>query len=158
MHTPTTQMRTARELEPPALDEGLASIERVPFARRRPQRGVPGVLVAAAAALARAGRTWPASCDRAAPHLVFDWNPDGERMQLEAAVARVSGRCRPRRALRSARTPGGAPICWCRPPLPALPLIFAREAGVDLSRSVLIGTEPAHRTLATALGARYLQV
>jgi histidinol phosphatase-like enzyme len=54
--------------------------------------------------------------------------------------------------------PGGAPICWCRPPLPALPVTFARERGVDLARSVLIGIGAAHRTLATALGTRYLQV
>jgi histidinol phosphatase-like enzyme len=51
---------------------------------------------------------------------------------------------------------GGPPICWCRPPLPGLPLAFARAHGVDPARSILVGTSAAHRTLAAALGARYV--
>ena len=53
---------------------------------------------------------------------------------------------------------GGPPTCWCRPPLPGLPLAFARSHGIDPARSILVGTSPAHRTLATTLGARYLAV
>jgi histidinol phosphatase-like enzyme len=53
---------------------------------------------------------------------------------------------------------GGPPACWCRPPLPGLPLTFARRAGVDPARSVLIGVSPAHRTLAAALGSTYVGV
>jgi hypothetical protein len=41
--------------------------------------------------------------------------------------------------------------------LPGLVLAFAREHGVDPARSVLAGTGPAHRSLAAALGARYLE-
>jgi hypothetical protein len=39
-----------------------------------------------------------------------------------------------------------------------LPLAFAREHGVDASRSTLVGTGPAHRALAGALGAGYVAV
>ena len=53
---------------------------------------------------------------------------------------------------------GGPPTCWCRPPLPGLPLAFARRHGVDPARSVLVGSAPAHKTLATTLGARYVPV
>ena len=70
--TPTQQMRALRELEPPADDEGFASVERVPFARAR-REGLPGVFVAAAAA----GRFRPEALDSTAPHLLFDWRPDG---------------------------------------------------------------------------------
>jgi hypothetical protein len=35
-------------------------------------------------------------------------------------------------------------------------LAFARRHGVGLAQSVVIGTGPAHLTLATTLGARYL--
>jgi hypothetical protein len=52
----------------------------------------------------------------------------------------------------------GPPTCWCRPPLPGLPLTFARAHGIDPSSSIVIGTGPAHRTLANALGAWYVQV
>jgi histidinol phosphatase-like enzyme len=53
---------------------------------------------------------------------------------------------------------GGPPRCWCRPPLPGLPLAFARAHGLDPARSILIGTSSAHRTLAAALGASYVSV
>ena len=53
---------------------------------------------------------------------------------------------------------GGPPICWCRPPLPGLPLAFARRHGVDPGRSLLAGTSTAHRALATALGSTYVDV
>jgi histidinol phosphatase-like enzyme len=52
----------------------------------------------------------------------------------------------------------GPPVCWCRPPLPGLPLAFARAHQVDPLRSTLVGTGPAHRTLAATLGSRYIQV
>jgi hypothetical protein len=38
-----------------------------------------------------------------------------------------------------------------------LPLAFARAHGIDPSRSVLVGAGPAHRTLSTTLGARYIE-
>jgi aryl-alcohol dehydrogenase-like predicted oxidoreductase len=152
---PTSQMRAFRELEPPSLDEGFAHVEHVPFLRT-PSTGRTGVFVAARALV---GPGWEQSVeDRDAPHLVFDWNPDGGSAALDDAVARlaaavsgpVDGALCPHAA--------GPPTCWCRPPLPGLPLAFARAHGVDPSRSVLVGTGPAHKTLATTLGARYIRV
>ena len=35
VHAPTSQMRTVRELEPPAADEGFAGVEQVAFSRER---------------------------------------------------------------------------------------------------------------------------
>jgi aryl-alcohol dehydrogenase-like predicted oxidoreductase/predicted kinase len=156
VHTPTTQMRTVRELEPPSEDEGFAAIERVPFERApSSERTRAGVFVAAAA-LKQPG--WQeALAGRDAPHLVFDWNSDGDAAELEAAVAQLSAEVA---TVESALCPhpGGPPTCWCRPPLPGLPLAFARARGIDAARSLLIGTGPAHRTLATALGARFTAV
>jgi aryl-alcohol dehydrogenase-like predicted oxidoreductase len=159
VHAPTSQMRTQRELEPPSTDEGFAGVEQIPFARTPPsQQGRVGVFVAAPA-LGRPG--WEDALEqdnRDAPHLVFDWSPDGRPDQLADVAARlsrvVSG------PVESALCPhaGGPPKCWCRPPLPGLPLAFARAHRVDPSRSVLVGMSPAHRTLATTLGARYIAV
>jgi len=150
MLTPTSQMRTFRELEPPALDEGFAEIECRPFVRESPSRSRAAVFVAAGA-VERA----LAIADDGEPRLVFDWNPDGDAHALDAAVGRLSagvsglvkGSLCPHEA--------GPPRCWCRPPLPGLPLAFARAHDVDVTRSVVVGTGPAHRTLANALGARY---
>jgi hypothetical protein len=136
-------MRTFRELEPPSDDEGFAAVERVPF-ERAARSGRPGVFVAAAA-LNSTDWTDP---DPTAPHLVFDWRPDGEagdlaELPMEHAICPHGG---------------GPPRCWCRPPLPGLPLAFARRHDVDPARSTLVGTSSAHRTLANTLGARYVAV
>jgi hypothetical protein len=150
-------MRTLRELEPPSADEGFAGVERLPFERKPPDgRAQPGVFVAAAALRQPGWEQALAERDRHAPHLVFDWSPEGSPEALAADAARlgaeVSG------VVESALCPhaGGPPTCWCRPPLPGLPLAFAQRHGVELSRSTLIGTAPAHRTLATTLGAGYV--
>ena len=140
---PTSQMRTFRELEPPSDDEGFAAVAKVPF-ERAARSGRPGVFVAAAA-LSSDDWTDP---DPTAPHLVFDWRPDGDanhlaELPMEHAICPHGG---------------GPPGCWCRPPLPGLPLAFARNHDVDPARSTLVGTSRAHRTLANTLGARYVAV
>jgi aryl-alcohol dehydrogenase-like predicted oxidoreductase len=153
--TPTSQMRALRELEPPSADEGFAAIERVPF-ERAAGTGRPGVLVASAAVGRPGWERTLARLDPAAPHLVFDWRPHGSPDDLAEAAAllaaAVSG------PVERAVCPhgGGPPSCWCRPPLPGLALTFARAHGADPACSTVVGTSPAHRTLATALGARYL--
>jgi aryl-alcohol dehydrogenase-like predicted oxidoreductase/predicted kinase len=159
VHAPTSQMRTLRELEPPAADEGFAEVEQVPFVRAPPSDpGRAGVFVGAAA-LKQAG--WKDAIeqgDRRAPHLVFDWSPGGTVDDLAAVAADLESEVSGPVESALCPHPAGPPTCWCRPPLPGLPLAFARTHGVDPSRSTLIGTSPAHRTLATTLGARYVAV
>jgi aryl-alcohol dehydrogenase-like predicted oxidoreductase len=156
---PTSQMRTVRELEPPGLDEGFAGVEEVAFTRAAARvPGGVGVLVAAPVLQLPGWEKVMAAADPAAPHLVFDWRPEGTPDDLDAAVGRlrdvVSGEVS--RAL--CPHGGGPPRCWCRPPLPGLALEFAATHGVDLTRSMVVGSGPAHRTLANALGARHIPV
>jgi hypothetical protein len=89
---------------------------------------------------------------------VFDWRPDGAPDELADRVAALSATVVG--PVDSAICPhgGGAPTCWCRPPLPGLPLAFARAHRVDLGRSTVIGTTSTHRTLATTLGAHFMPV
>jgi aryl-alcohol dehydrogenase-like predicted oxidoreductase/predicted kinase len=156
---PTSQMRALRELEPPSLDEGWAGVEQVPFARMRltPAAGV-GVFVAAAVLTKPGWKDALTQADPGAPHLVFDWRPDGTADALGPIVAGVAAEVSGH--VEGALCPhaAGPPICWCRPPLPGLPLAFARAHQVDPSQSILIGVGPAHRTLAATLGARYVNV
>ena len=134
---PTAQLRAVRQFESPADDEGFAALERVPF-RREPAPGGPGVFVAADAVPGFRVE------DPSVPHLVFGWHvPDG--VALPGAV------------VASCPHPGGPPSCWCRPPLPGLVLAFCHRHGVDPARSVLVGTSPAHRALAAAVGARFIR-
>ena len=153
---PTRQMRAFRELEPPSADEGFAEVDHVPFARTAPPEGARSGAFVAAAALRNPG--WEnalASGDLASPHLVFDWRPLSGVADLDDAVATVAAVVSGPVEAALCSHPGGPPTCWCRPPLPGLPLAFARKHGVDPSRSLVVGASPAHRTLANALDARY---
>ncbi len=157
--TPTSQMRALRELEPPSADEGFASLEVIPFARAKPPRPARGAVFVAAAVLRHAGweRVLRAG-DPDAPHLLFHWSPGGAPDALAPWVARltavisgpVTGALCPHAA--------GPPSCWCRPPLPGLPLAFARANDLAPANSILVGNGAAHRTLAATLGARYVSV
>lgn len=153
---PTSQMRALRQLEPPSADEGFVAVERAPFARAA-RGGRTGVFVAASVVDAPNWQTGVEAADPSAPHLVFDWRPDGSPKDLAGAVATLSGMVSA--PVEGAVCPhgGGPPICWCRPPLPGLPLAFARAHDLDPARSTLVGTTATHRTLAATLGARYVE-
>lgn len=155
---PTSQMRLVRDLEPPSLDEGFAAVERVAFVRT-PSLGDTAGVVVAAAAIKRTG--WKRALDpgqRDLPHLVFDWVPGGAADVMDAAVAQLAAAVDGPVQSALCTHDAGPPQCWCRPPLPGLPLAFARTHAIDLTRSRVIGVGPAHRTLATTLGAEYVQV
>src|SRR5215203_7384410 len=155
---PTSQMRALRELEPPAVDEGFATVEQLSFAREPAKCSRAGVLVAAAAVTAPRFAEALEQIDAEAPCLVFDWNADGSGYAVSAAAAVLETKVRG--PVESALCPhgGGPPKCWCRPPLPGLALAFARAHKVAPARSLLVGTGTAHRTLARTLGARYVEV
>jgi aryl-alcohol dehydrogenase-like predicted oxidoreductase len=156
---PTRQMRALRELEKPSADEGFAVVEVVPFERAdRPRAANAGVLVAAAAVGVDRWQTALADASPASPHLVFDWRPDGDAAELAPLVDAVSKLVTGPVDAAVCPHPGGPPVCWCRPPLPGLALVFARAHGVDLSRSVVVGTSPVQRTLANTLGARCVTI
>jgi aryl-alcohol dehydrogenase-like predicted oxidoreductase/predicted kinase len=159
MLTPTAQMRAVRALEPPAADEGFAVVERVEFVRAAAPAGARSGVFVAAAAVGRPGVVDAiAPAGAASAHLVFDWQPDARGDVLAAALAAVADVVSGPVEGALCPHPGGPPRCWCRPPLPGLPLAFAAAHGVDPARSLLVGTGPAHRTMASALGARYVAV
>ncbi len=153
---PTSQMRALRELEPPADDEGFAGVERVPFARaagfRTSQRGcLRRGRRDEGAELARRGGTRPTLLR---PISSSTGCPGGAADALAESAERLGAAVSGPVESALCAHPGGPPTCWCRPPLPGLPLAFARAHEVDPARSTLIGTSTAHRTLATTLGAR----
>jgi hypothetical protein len=156
IHAPTTQMRTFRQLEPPADDEGFANVERVEF--ERASNGANAGVFVAAPVLRQPG--WEeaiARGDLAAPHLVYDWSPEGDAAALAALAAALAERVSGPVETALCPHPAGPPVCWCRPPLPGLALAFARVHDIDPARSALVGNAPAHRTLATTLGARFVE-
>lgn len=159
MISPTAQMRALRELEPPMAGEGFTDIERVPFVREpAPPGGSRGLFIAASAAV-HSGFAGALQAEEAyAPCLVFDWQRDGDSTLLDRAVA-VVRRVSPATVDASlCAHPAGPPVCWCRPHLLGLVLLFARNRGIDVSSSVLVGTSSTHRSMAGTLGCRYIGV
>jgi aryl-alcohol dehydrogenase-like predicted oxidoreductase/predicted kinase len=155
---PSSQMRALRELEPPSMDEGFSAIETVPFARAWTGRGRSGVFVGAAATTSCDIVQALAAADQGAPHLLFDWTPDRNSDSLRSAAVRIADSANGPVEVAVCPHPAGPPICWCRPPLPGLPLAFAFAHSIDPARSILIGCSRAHRTLASTLGAGYIPV
>jgi aryl-alcohol dehydrogenase-like predicted oxidoreductase len=154
---PTSQMRALRELEPPSDDEGFADVRRLPFERApNPARTRPGLFVARAVLRQTDWQETLPEIVPGTPVFLFDWSPDGRERELDSDGTRLAAALDAEVETALCPHGGGPPICWCRPPLPGLPLAFARAHAVDPAASALAGTSPAHRTLAEALGARYV--
>jgi aryl-alcohol dehydrogenase-like predicted oxidoreductase len=156
---PTSQMRTVRELEPPSAEEGFVAVERVLFTRAAlPGRAGSGVLVAARVLECDGWCKALAATDPTAPHLVYDWRPGGSDDDLRSTASAIERVVEGPVEIGVCPHGAGPPTCWCRPPLPGLALAFARRHAIDLARLSVVGAAPAVRTLARALGARYVEV
>ena len=156
---PDAQFRYERSLEPPTLDEGFVSVEVRDFVRE-PERGTERALILdfdditpeRCEALVR----WRNDGWRLFAHA---WRPQVARNELtledvQASFAKlrellgvdVDAACCPHDA--------GPPICWCRKPIPGSVLEFASRRGVSLSRSIVVESSAADRTMAERIGAR----
>lgn len=142
--SPGALNRLVRDIEPPADDEGFASLEVAPFVRR-PRRG--GERPAAFVSLDAAERGVRPDASLV---LAFGWRP-GATPHDVARWSEAVGM-----ALRCCPHDAGPPRCWCRPPLPGLVLDLAERHGVDLARSTVVGTSAAHATMARDLGVRFV--
>ena len=127
-------MRALRELEPPAQDEGWPRSSRWRSAASRPRAGGRLRRRRGVGARARARRH-----ERAAP---------GLRLEPRRHLRRAGrGRGPPRRGGRRPGRVGALPTprpadLLVPPPLPGLPLAFARAHGIDPARSLVVGTGP----------------
>jgi aryl-alcohol dehydrogenase-like predicted oxidoreductase len=164
LFAPNALFRMERQLERPALDEGFASIDVVPFTRELPDGGagvaVPLELIAGEKERGDTDeadmRSLLSNVAKDGPLLVFGWRPNVDaawrESTLEMAKGALAGVWNGPIALGICDHAAGPPVCWCRPPLPGLWLDFARRYALDPRRSVLLARSPAHRTMARSLG------
>ena len=162
---PGAQFRYQRQLEPPQLDEGFASLEHVAFERKLPRPAGQPVAIVELDNLIWRGRPrthvelLPGARDRllALQARGFAlagtaWQPEpfhpaidaelAERLGLPIVVARCSH-------------PAGPPVCWCRKPLPGLALQLAHQYDFSLPGSIHVGHTPADRGFATRAGLAF---
>ena len=163
---PTVQFRYQRELEPPDPVEGFSAIDVVPFERRRnaafTNRAVfiwsdDGALVEREAAMLRDYQA------QGIPIVVLCWQPEiaaGTRRPAEVDALFDSIRGRTGLSFEVACCPHGAgpPRCWCRKPLPGLPLSFVIRDRLDPAQCVFIGEGAPDRGLARKLGITFRDV
>jgi predicted kinase len=157
---PTVQFRYQRELEPPDPAEGFSAIEVVPFERRRDpaftNRAVfiwsdDGALVEREAATLRDYQAQGVGI------IVLSWQPEvasGTRTAADVDAIFTAVRERTGLSFEVAYCPhaAGPPRCWCRKPLPGLPLSFVIRDRLDPARCVFIGEGAPDRGLARKLG------
>jgi hypothetical protein len=163
--TPTAQLRMHRELEPPNLDEGFASVEVVPFVREvsTGARG-RGVIIAFDEVIADVGAVLELRSDAAvslagipsdAPCLVVAWRAEAGaawRDRAQQLVGELATRTGREIDLGLCPHPAGPPVCWCRPPMPGLWLAFVRRRGLDLANGVMVGRGAMSAPMLRALG------
>jgi aryl-alcohol dehydrogenase-like predicted oxidoreductase/adenylate kinase family enzyme len=152
---PSAIHRMTRDLEPPASDEGFATVERVPFARIHGESAVrAGVAVSLDLGETEAARIVHAAPEDAAC-LLYAWRPDGaaDALATGARIAAAESRIVDVAVCTHA---GGPPICWCRPPLPGMWISFAHRHGVDPRRSVLHSASTTDRAMARALCMQFI--
>ena len=127
---PTSQMRDVPRARASGGRRGLrrrGSRSRSRAVRPRTAGGRRRVRRGRGARAAPAGSSALAQGDLHAPHLLFDWSPGGTPEALAPDLARLAAAIDgPVQSVALCPHPGGPPTCWCRPPLPGLPLAFAR--------------------------------
>ncbi len=137
--------------EPPQTDEGLAAVVEVPF-ERDPATGRAALLVDPGHLDELAQSPPP----KGLPILVIGWDPERPRTTAEQAVKARLADLDLEVHVAICPHPAGPPVCWCRKPLVGLAVWLARSHGLDLTRSVVLATSPADRTLARKLGALHV--
>lgn len=178
-YAPRVQMSYRAMLEDPALDEGFAQIVAEPFLRRTPVGQGRAVVVSAetllvsasglklaasvsdlavppplAAALARRARTgWLLAGLGWFPDVPGGPSADDIEALWGAAAEAIGAGLQPL----VCRHGGGAPTCWCRPPLPGLAVQLIHQRGLDPSACLLVGASRTDHELATALGMPFVE-
>jgi histidinol phosphatase-like enzyme len=172
---PDAQFRYERTLESPTADEGFVSLETRAFVRDISTARARALILDLDDLL---GRDTPALIpndvtippehhDTLVRHrdegwLVFvhAWRPQVARSlttptDIDRCFARVRELLGGDVEMAYCPHDAGPPVCWCRKPIPGSVIELAMRRGVALSRSMVIGTSAADRTMAERIGASF---
>jgi aryl-alcohol dehydrogenase-like predicted oxidoreductase/histidinol phosphatase-like enzyme len=170
---PDAQFRYDRTLEPPTLDEGFVSVEARAFVRDRDDANGRALILDFDELVGRGGpalRAEDVEIDASRLAILARHRDEGWRLFLHAwrpqlarheiTLAEVDACFMKMRRLLGGDVDiaccphdAGPPICWCRKPIPGSVIEFAVREGINLSRSTVVGSSAADRTMAARIGA-----
>jgi len=177
---PAAQFRMQRQLEAPALAEGFARIETVPFERRWPPDHVERALFVWCDGIllrSRSRARTPVSADdvevvAGCGEILRRYRDDGWRIiglswqpeiaagtrtatDAEAVLACMCDRLGVDIDTLYCPHAAGPPVCWCRKPLPGLAVLAIHRHRLDPARCVYVGDGPQDPGFARRLGFSY---
>jgi hypothetical protein len=180
---PSALFRAQRELEPPDVGEGFASVDVIPFVRRHdPSLNNRAVILwcdgvirprqssGRGDAAVWDGRVLAARQARLARYqtegwrlLALSWEPQiAERgisaAEIEGEFAQLRQRLGLDIELHYCPHGGGPPICWCRKPLPGLGVLVIHRHQLDARRCIYVGATPQDPPFARRLAFQYRHV
>jgi aryl-alcohol dehydrogenase-like predicted oxidoreductase/histidinol phosphatase-like enzyme len=174
---PGVLFRHRRELEPPELSEGFTRVDVVPFVRQ-PRAGFEGrALIVWYDGVLRASRSGartprspedvvvlPGAREAIARHRHEEWRILGLSWHPEVAAGTMSAEDIVAIFARTHEILGveienewcphgdGAPVCWCRKPLPGMGVVLVERHRLDPARCVYVGRDASDRAFARTLG------
>jgi aryl-alcohol dehydrogenase-like predicted oxidoreductase/predicted kinase len=146
---PDAQFRYERTFEPPVLDEGFESVEVVEFHRQSLPGAKRAVILNADDSLAEHRSTLDRYRDDKWLVFVHAWRPGPDVL---ARLPHLVGPC----DVAICPHEAGPPACWCRKPIPGSVIEFAVRRDVDLTKSIVVGSSAADRTMAERIGAAFI--
>jgi aryl-alcohol dehydrogenase-like predicted oxidoreductase/histidinol phosphatase-like enzyme len=172
---PDAQFRYERTLEPPTFDEGFVSIETRAFAREPNAGHARGLILDFDDLVGREPpvlRVDDVGVEQTRRELlaryqsdgwlffVHAWRPQIARKEttlegVDACFARMRDLLGMSDDFACCPHDAGPPICWCRKPIPGSVLEFAARRDVALTRSMVVGSSAADRTMAERIGAPF---
>jgi len=137
-----------RELEAPREDEGFACVDRIPFTRFEPPGSGSAILLDLDAVRpTEAAKSRLLAYDGIA--LGMTWIPKGDP---DAAAEAARATWGVDMDVETCVHPPGAPICWCRRPLPGIGVVFTHRHGLDPAKVTVIGDSTSNKGFARRCG------
>jgi aryl-alcohol dehydrogenase-like predicted oxidoreductase/adenylate kinase family enzyme len=161
---PDAQFRYERIIEPPTTEEGFEAMEQCAFTPDEERAGKHALILDLDDVTDRDLPMRRVLIDgyRREGWLIFvhAWRPQVARGDITTADVEEEF-ARLRESLGEfewALCPhdAGPPVCWCRKPIPGQVIEFADRAEVALTKSVVIGSSTADRTMAERIGAAFM--
>jgi aryl-alcohol dehydrogenase-like predicted oxidoreductase/predicted kinase len=168
--TPQVLYRHRREFEPPSESEGFARVDVLPFRRDRGAEYANQALLVWLDGVVRPDRkggllpgrreALRRYLDEGGRVLGLSWQPDVGRgvvseESVEAGFARMSEELGSNVECVYCPHGDGAPVCWCRKPLPGLGVVLIERHRLDPARCIYVGRDASDQAFARILGFAY---